>query len=277
VTAGEGRVAGRVAIVTGAATGNGRAIARCLAREGASVACADLDGDGAEVVAAAIRAAGGRALATAMDHTLAADCERTVAEAEAAFGQPDILVNNAGVAILATALNTTEEDFTRQWRINVLGPFLLSRAVLPGMIERGGGAIVMIASAAGLQPRQAGAPYVSSKHALVGLMKSLAADYAADGVRVNAVCPALVRTRMAQQLFDHRAGKSGLTPEAVEAEMRKEFPLGRLGEPDDVATATLNFAADDAGWLTGQALLLDGGQSLLGPRAPLPRATTGSG
>jgi len=277
VTSAEGRVAGRVAIVTGAANGNGRAIVERMAQEGASVACADLDGEGAEAVAAAIRAAGGRALGIAMDHTQAADCERTVGETAAAFGTPDILVNNAGVAILATVLNTTEEDFTRQWRINVLGPFLLSRAVLPGMIERGGGAIVMIASAAGLEARQAGAPYVSSKHAVIGLMKSLAADYAASGIRVNAVCPGLIRTRMAQQLFDHRARKLGLTPEAVEAEMRKEFPLGRLGEPEDVATATLNFAAADAGWLTGQALLLDGGQSLLGPRAPLPPATSGSG
>jgi len=277
VTPADGRAAGRVAIVTGAANGNGRAIAERLAREGAGVACADRDGEGAETVAAAIRAAGGGALGIAMDHTQAADCERTVAETAATFGTPDILVNNAGIAILATALDTTPEDFTRQWRINVLGPFLMSRAVLPAMIERGGGAIVMIASAAGLEARQAGAPYVSSKHALIGLMKSLAADYAAYGVRVNAVCPGLIRTRMAQQLFDHRARKLGLTPEAVEAEMRKEFPLGRLGEPEDVATATLNFAAADAGWLTGQALLLDGGQSLLGPRAPLPQATSGSG
>jgi len=272
-----GRLAGRVAIVTGAANGNGRAIAERFAAEGAAVCCADLDGDGAEVVAAAIRTAGGSAAAVAMDHCVAEQCEAAVAAARAAFGVPDILVNNAGVAILQTALNTTEEDFMRQWRTNVLGPFLMSRAVLPGMIEGGGGAIVMIASAAGLEARQAGASYVTSKHAVIGLMKSLAADYAGNGVRTNAVCPGLVRTRMAGQLFDHRAAKFGTTPEAIEAEMRKEFPLGRLGEPEDVAAAALNFAAADAGWVTGQALLIDGGQSLLGPRAPLPPTTSGSG
>lgn len=271
-----GRLHDRVAIVTGAATGNGRAIAEHFARAGAAVALADIDGAGAVDAAEAIVAGGGRAIGIAMDHSVAEHCEAAVAATREAFGVPDILVNNAGIAILQTALNASEEDFTRQWRINVLGPFLMSRAVLPGMIELGLGAIVMIASAAGLEARQAGAPYVTSKHAVIGLMKSLAADYAAAGVRVNAVCPGLVRTRMAQQLFDYRARKFGTTAEAIEAEMRREFPLGRLGEPDDVAMAALNFAAEDGGWITGQALLIDGGQSLLGPRAALPPATSES-
>ena len=264
------RLAGRTSIVTGAGAGNGRAIARLFAAEGARVTCADLDGPAAEAVASAIRSGGGEAIAVAMDHTRADDCERTVAATAEAFGTPDVLVNNAGVAILGSALDVSEEDFVRQFQINVLGPFLMTQAVLPAMIERGGGAIVMIASAAGLHARQSGVAYVTSKHAVIGLTRSVAADYAGNGIRVNAVCPGLVRTTMSEEYVAHRARKLGLSEEAVAAEMAREFPLGRLGRPQDVAAATLHFASDESGWVTGETYLLDGGHSLLGPRAPLP-------
>lgn len=264
------RLGGETAIVTGAGTGNGRAIAELFARMGAKVACADLDGESAERVAALIRKEGGEALAVAMDHTVAEDCERTAAVSAAAFGSASILVNNAGVAIMGTALKVSEDDFVRQFRINVLGPFLMTRAVLPGMIERGGGAIVMIASAAGLQARQAGAAYVTSKHAVVGLTKSLGADYARHGIRVNAVCPGLIRTRMAEAYIEYRARKLGTTSEVVAKDMAREFPLGRLGAPEDVAAVALHFASSESGWVTGETYLLDGGQALLGSRAPLP-------
>lgn len=205
-----------------------------------------------------------------MDHTSEDDCRRAVAETAAALGTPDLLVNNAGVAILGTALDLDPEDFLRQLRLNLLGPFLMTRAVLPGMIERRSGAIVMIASAAGLHARQAGAAYVSSKHGLVGLTKSLAVDYGPYGIRVNAVCPGVIRTRMSQEYFDDRARREGTSVETVVAGLGRQYPLGRIGEPDDVAAAALHFASDQSSWVTGEAYLLDGGQSLLGPRPPLP-------
>jgi NAD(P)-dependent dehydrogenase (short-subunit alcohol dehydrogenase family) len=208
-----------------------------------------------------------------MDHTSEDDCRRTVAETAAAFGTPDVLVNNAGVAILGTALDLDPEDFLRELRVNLLGPFLMTRAVLPGMIERRRGAIVMIASAAGLHARQAGAAYVSSKHALVGLTRSLAVDYGAYGIRVNAVCPGVIRTRMSQEYFEDRARREGVSVETVVAGLGRQYPLGRIGEPDDVAAAALHFASDQSSWVTGEAYLLDGGQSLFGPRPPLPPTT----
>jgi 2-keto-3-deoxy-L-fuconate dehydrogenase len=150
----------------------------------------------------------------------------------------------------------------------------MTRAALPSMIERGGGAVVMIASAAGLQARQSGAPYVTSKHALIGLTRSLAVDYARYGIRVNAVCPGLIRTRMSEEYIDYRARKLDKTNEEIATDMAREFPLGRLGAPEDVAAATLHFASDEASWITGETYLLDGGQSLLGPRAALPSERT---
>jgi NAD(P)-dependent dehydrogenase (short-subunit alcohol dehydrogenase family) len=207
-----------------------------------------------------------------MDHAQAADCERTVSATLDAFGAGaiDVLVNNAGIVIQGAALDVTEEDLLRQLRVNVVGPYLMTRAVLPSMIAAGGGSIVMIASAAGLQARQSGAAYVTSKHALVGLTRSIAVDYARNGVRVNAVCPGVIRTRMSEELFEHRAGRLGTTVEQVAEEVAQEFPLRRLGRPEDVAAAALHFASDESSWVTGETYLLDGGQALLGPRRPLP-------
>jgi 3-oxoacyl-[acyl-carrier protein] reductase len=271
------KLEGRAAIVTGAGAGNGEAIARLFAREGARVTCADLDADAADRVAAEIRAEGGEALAIGMDHTLAADCERTVAATTDAFESLDVLVNNAGVVIFGTALEVSEEDFLRQLRVNLLGPFLMTRSALPRMIEQRRGSIVMMASAAGLLARQAGAAYVSSKHGLVGLTKSLAVDYGGHGIRVNAVCPGTIRTRMSQSYFEELARRRGTNVEEVVAGLGPQYALGRIGEPEDVAQATLHFASDESGWVTGESYLLDGGQSLLGPRPPLPPSEQPSG
>jgi NAD(P)-dependent dehydrogenase (short-subunit alcohol dehydrogenase family) len=230
-------------------------------------------------VAAGIVGGGGQAFAVEMDHAQAADCERSVTAALDAFGVGaiDVLVNNAGIVIHGAALDVTEDDLLRGLRVNVVGPYLMTRAVLPSMIAAGGGSIVMIASAAGLQARQSGAAYVTSKHALVGLTRSLAVDYAGSGVRVNAVCPGVIRTRMSEELFEYRARTLGITAAQVAEEVAQEFPLGRLGRPDDVAAAVLHFASDESSWVTGETYLLDGGQVLLGPRRPLPsQPPTGS-
>ena len=207
-----------------------------------------------------------------MDHARAADCSRTVTATLEGFGVDavDVLVNNAGIVVQGAALDIEEDDLLRALRVNVVGPYLMTCAVLPSMVAAGGGSIVMIASAAGLQGRQAGAAYVTSKHALVGLTRSLAADYAGSGVRVNAVCPGVIRTRMSEELFEYRARRLGTTVEEVAEEVAQEFPLGRLGRPEDVAAAALHFASDESSWVTGETYLLEGGQVLLGPRRTLP-------
>lgn len=228
-------------------------------------------------MAAEIDAAGGAALAVQMDHTVARDCAHTVATAMEAFGSLDVLVNNAGVAILGTALEVSEEDFLRQLRVNLLGPFLMTRSALSRMIEQRRGSIVMIASAAGLHARQAGAAYVSSKHGVIGLTKSLAVDFGGYGIRVNAICPGVVGTQMSYQYFEDRARREKTSVESVVATLASQYPLGRIGAPEDVAAAALHFASDESSWVTGEAYLLDGGQSLLGPRPPLPPTAPPSG
>jgi NAD(P)-dependent dehydrogenase (short-subunit alcohol dehydrogenase family) len=263
-----GRLAGRVAIVTGAGAGNGEAIARAYAREGASVACADLNGGAATKTAVDIQESGGKAIAIQMDHCVAADCERTVATATESYGGLDILVNNAGIVVFGTVLDLSQEDWERQFRVNVLGPFLMTKMALPELIRRGGGAIVMISSASGLRPQPSGSAYVASKHAIVGLTKSLALDYAGSGIRVNAICPAVIHTRMAEQYWANRAELLGKTEADVIERVTRQYPLGRLGMTDDVAAIAVHLASDEARWTTGTSYLLDGGQMLVLGSAP---------
>ncbi len=263
------RLVGLTAIVTGAAAGNGRAIAERFAYEGAKVVCADLDGDAAIEVSGAIVSSGGEAIGVVMDHSVAEDCSRTVAEAESSLGPVSVLVNNAGVAVPGTALDVSEGDLLRQLHVNVVGPFLMTRAVLPSMIDRRRGSVVMVASVAGLYARPAQMAYVTSKHALVGMARSLALDYARHGVRVNAVCPSFIRTQMSERYLDHVATKYGRPVDEAAMALGGAFPLGRLGAPSDVADAALHFASDESAWVTGETYLLDGGESLLSPRLSL--------
>lgn len=258
-----GRLDSKVAIVTGAAAGNGAAIAKAFANEGAAVACADLDGTGARRVAAEIEVAGGRALAVEMDHSRIADCERTVTATVAAFGGLDVLVNNAGIVIFGNVLELTEEQWERQFRVNVVGPFLMTKAALPELIKRGHSAIVMMASASGLRPQRSGSAYIASKHAIVGLTKSLALDFAGDGVRVNAICPAVIRTQMAEKFWAFRAELQGEPESAVIDRTNRQFPLGRIGQTDDVAAVAIHLASDESRWTTGTTYVLDGGQMLV--------------
>lgn len=244
------RLAGKTAIVTGAAGGLGSAICRLFAREGAAVAVADLDLEGARALAGEIAAAGGRALPVRADVTSAEDiAEMTEAAVRfAGEGGVSILVNNAGIAGLGAVTEISEEDWNRVLAVNLTGAYLCSRRAIPEMIRAGGGSIVCVSSVAGVIAQAGQAAYHASKHGLVGLVRAMALDHAGDGIRVNAVCPGAVDTPLLSPLTGERR-----------ASLAARHALGRIARPEEIAAAVLYLAGDESSFTTGAALLADGG------------------
>jgi len=249
-------VTARVALVTGGSRGIGRAIALALGREGLLVAVCARHLDDAEKTAAEIRAAGGRAAAVRLDVADAAALEAGVGQAVAALGPIDVLVNNAGVAESAPFAKTTPEMWERHFRINVDGPYRLTRAVLDGMLARGWGRVINIASMAGL----VGSPYITaytaSKHALVGLTRALATEVSGKGVTVNAVCPGFTATDMVWTSARNIVAKTGRSFDDAVASLAGMNPGGRLVEPEEVAAAALRLLVADT--TNGETIVLDG-------------------
>ena len=255
-----GRVEGKVALVTGAGSGNGRAIALALAVEGARVTCADVNAASAQQVADEVTQQGGAAIAVGMDVTRAADCAAAVQQTVDAFGGLDILVNNAGIWVPGTILALSEADWDRQQVVNAKGVFLMTKAALPAIIARGGGSVIMLASIAGLKGTAGSLAYNASKHAVIGLTRCLALDHAADGVRVNAICPGLIETRMGDQVLREWGREDGV--EQTRRQLLESYPLGRLGRPEDVAAIAVHLASDESAWVTGTYYVVDGGTTL---------------
>lgn len=247
-------LSGKFALVTGAGSGIGAAIAETFARAGAEVFATDVHGESARATADRITASGGRARALAFDVTDDADCARLAGEVTAAVGRLDVLVNNAGVGHVGTALQTTGADLDRLYSVNVRGVFNVSKAFLPGMLARRSGAIVNMASVGGLLGIRDRLAYCTTKFAVVGLTKSMALDHAADGVRVNCICPGRVETPfVAARLREYP------DPERAYREMASTQSVGRMGRPEEIAAAALYLASDEAVFVTGSALVIDGG------------------
>ncbi|WP_326751155.1 glucose 1-dehydrogenase [Streptomyces hirsutus] len=254
-TSGAG-LSGKSVVVTGAASGIGRAAALRFAAEGAEVVVADLNADGAESVVDEIRSAGGTAVAVAGDLSDGAVVDEVVATAVDAFGGVDVLVNNAGVMdSMSAPVDVTDAEWDRVLRINLTAPFLLTRAVLPHMLSAGGGAVVNTASEAALRGSAAGTAYTVSKHGLLGLTRSLAVMYRDQGIRANAIVPGGTMTGIATGLDVNREAHG---PAVVGRYM---VNMGRISEPEEQAAAIVFLASDAASSINGVVLPVDNGWS----------------
>jgi 2-hydroxycyclohexanecarboxyl-CoA dehydrogenase len=249
-----GALAGRVALVTGAGSGIGRAIALRLAQDGAATAFSDLNPETARAAAETANAAGGRALALALDVTSATSVAQAVAAAERELGGIDLLVNNAGWDKVEPFLRSEPETWDRIIAINLKGTFLCCKAVLPGMIERGRGAVVSIASDAGRVGSSGEAVYSATKGGIIAFTKTLARELARHHINVNCVCPGPTETPLLASLSESN-------PRLGEA-LQRAIPWGRLGQPEEIAGAVAFLAGPDAAYITGQTLSVSGGLTM---------------
>lgn len=255
---------GKVALVTGASKGIGKAIADALAAERCRVVLCARGEDDLEAAAEGIRETGGEALAVATDMSDADAIKELVGKTNAAFGGADILVNNAGGTGRTLAFDElTDEDWTEVLELNILSAVRLTRAVLPGMREKRWGRVINIASESGIQPDPFMPHYNASKAALINLTKSLSKAYAADGILVNAVSPAMVRTPLVEGMFEDMAQERGISKEEAEAaflrETRPHIVLERPGEAEETAAVVVFLASEAASFVTGSNYRVDGG------------------
>jgi NAD(P)-dependent dehydrogenase (short-subunit alcohol dehydrogenase family) len=245
---------GRIGLITGAASGIGRATARILAERGGAVVAADVNRVGAEETAALIRSAGGRAEAVGCDVTRAGDVDGAIAVARRVFGRLDVVVNCAGILRVAPLEDTSEKEWEEVLAVNLTGAFLLTRVALRALREQGGGAIVHIASRAAIRAKEGHGAYAASKAGILQLTQMAAVEGARHGIRVNCVCPGFIDTPMT---------RSGYQIDAAIVAWKDVCPLGRAGTPEDVARAMLFLASDDASFITGVALPVDGGRTVV--------------
>lgn len=249
-----GKLADKVALITGGGTGIGEAIARRFHLAGASVA---ISGRRLEPLMKAAKEIDG--LAIQSDTTIASDCEEAVKEVKKHFGGLDILVANAGIMTMGDVTQMSEVDWNNTLSINVSGVMQIARAAIPVMLEGNGGAIINISSVAGLSAGADMVSYTTSKHAVMGLTKSMAIDNGPHGIRVNALCPGWVETPMSQEEMHELAKSKSVSYEEAMNMTVKPLPLKRMAHPDEIAACAEFLASEDASFVTGTTLVADGG------------------
>lgn len=251
-----GSYTGKVAFVTGAASGIGRATALAFAREGASVVVTDVSEQSNQETARLIEKEGGRAIAVRCDVTQVKDVKAALAKAVEAFGRLDFAFNNAGIEPRRSAPTAEyeEEEWNRILDINLRGVFLCMKCEIPLILKQGGGAIVNTSSGAGIVGIKGSPAYTAAKHGVIGLTRAAALDYAAQNIRINVVCPGYIDTPMMDRF-------TGGTPEG-RAKVIAEEPVGRMGKPEEIAAAVLWLCSDSAAFMIGHAMVIDGGQTV---------------
>jgi len=255
------RLTNKVALITGAGTGIGRATAMLFAQEGAKLVVQDLNADTAQDTAQLIKKAGGEAVSIGGDVTSSADAEAIVKKAVDTYARLDVLFNNAGIWRGGTILDISEEDWDRTIGVNVKGIYLVSRYAVQQMMRQESGAIINAASVAALRGSPMSAAYNASKGAVLLLTKCMALDFGRYGIRVNCTCPGIIETQMADQLLSYRSLGDDDRKQALLETYEDRHMVGRLGRPEEVANVVLFLASDESSFVTGAAWPVDGGLS----------------
>ena len=253
------RFEGKVAVVTGAATGIGGATAVAFGAEGASVVLSDVNESALDERVREIQSAGGQAIAVVADASQAADAQRTANEAVAAFGGIDYLVASAGIQTYGTAVDTDEDTWDRTLAVNAKGVYLAAKYCIPEMVKRGGGAIVNVASVQGLFSQPNVAAYSASKGAVIAMTRTMAIDHAGDNIRANSICPGSIETPLLRFAAEQMQPQD---PDGAIKEWGGLHVLGRVGQPEEMAQVALFLCSEAASFITGAAIVADGGLTI---------------